>query len=379
MALGALETAALERAVLSPSLAQQIASVLAGGDPAVTANTAITTVGAGTLTAAAIVGGIITRSGSTAVYTDTTDTAALIYAAAPTAVNQSWLVTIKNTVAFPQTIAGGTGVTVSGITIVPALSATTFLFTLSSTTTATMVGLHSAPLTAMTPEVNTSISTAGAGTLTAAGITGKLITRTGPSADYTDTTATAAQIIAAMPNANVGDSFEFTIKNMVAFTSTLSAASGVTLAGLSLIPPLSVGRFLCVVTAAATVTITGISAAPLCNLPYSKFTSSSASNATATAGDITGAAFVNLTLTANGANAYTTRTGAEMFGDIPNCQIGTNYMLRIRNTGDDTVTLTAGSNVTLTGTMTIATTTARLFNVRFTSATAVTIQDLGAN
>lgn len=379
MALGALETAALERAVLSPSLAQQIASSLAGGDPAVTANTAITTVGAGTLTAAAIVGGIITRSGSIAAYTDTTATAALIYAAAPTAVNQSWTVTIKNTVAFPQTITGGSGVTVSGISIVPALSATTFLFTLSGTATATMVGLYSAPLTVMTPSVNTTISTVGAGTLTAAGITGGLITRSGSTAAYTDTTATAAQIIAAMPNANVGDAFEFSIKNTVAFAETLAAASGVTLSGLSVVPPLSVGRFLCVVTAASTVTITGIETSPLCNLPYSKFTSSSASNATATAGDITGASFVNLTLTANGANAYTTRTGAEMFGDIPNCQIGTNYMLRIRNTGDDTVTLTAGSNVTLTGTMTIATTTARLFNVSFTSATAATIQDLGVN
>ena len=375
MALGALETAALERAVQSSALAQQIAAILAGGDPVVTANTAITTVGAGTLTAAGIAGGVITRSGSTAAYTDTTATAALIYAAvgsSEASLGQSWYVTIKNTVAFPQTITGGTGVTVSGISIVPALSATTFLFTLVTTTTATMVGLYSAPLTAMTPEVNTAISTVGAGTLTAAGITGKLITRTGSTAAYTDTTDTAANIIAAMPNANVGDSFEFTIKNMVAFTETLSAASGVTLAGLSAIPPLSVGRFLCVVTAAATVTITGISTVPLCNLPASKFTTtSSASPLTASAGDLTGAAHVNFRVTTNGAFALTTRTATEMFGDIPNAQIGMEYRLTVISQGDNTVTITPGTNVTI-DTATVATKVARTYNVKFTSATACT-------
>ena len=42
------------------------------------ANAALTTVGAGTILAAMIGGGFVTRTGSTAAFTDTTDTAALI-------------------------------------------------------------------------------------------------------------------------------------------------------------------------------------------------------------------------------------------------------------------------------------------------------------
>src|SRR5437016_14091493 len=51
-------------------------TLAAAGVNAASFNTADTTVGAATLTAAEIVGGVITRSGSTAAYTDTTDTAA---------------------------------------------------------------------------------------------------------------------------------------------------------------------------------------------------------------------------------------------------------------------------------------------------------------
>lgn len=266
MPLGASEITALARATRSPDLATAISNALAGGDPAVTANTAITTVGAGTLTAAAIVGGVITRSGSTAAYTDTTATAAGIYSAlGVTGIGQSWLLTIKNTVAFAETLAGGTGVTLSGLIVVPPLSTGTFLVTLSSATAATVVGLGTAPLA---------------------------------------------------------------------------------------------------------------------NLPPAKFTTTAATGTTtAVAGDITGAAFVNLTTTGAGAIAYTTRTAAQMFADIPNAQIGMSYMLRIRSSGGSTVTLTAagGGTVTLTGTMTIADTTARLFCVTVVSATAITIQDLGVN
>ena len=134
-------------------------------------NTAITTVGAGTLTAAALVGGIITRSGSTAAYTDTTATAALIIAALPAgaATGYSWTVKIKNTVAFAETIAAGTTVTLTGQTIIPPNSVGEFLLTMTSATAVSMVGIAMVPLTTPPLEANTAITTVGAGTLTAAG------------------------------------------------------------------------------------------------------------------------------------------------------------------------------------------------------------------
>jgi predicted RecA/RadA family phage recombinase len=102
--------------------------------------------------------------------------------------------------------------------------------------------------------------------------------------------------------------------------------------------------------------------------------------ATLTAGLITGADYVSLTTTVStGGSTLTTRTGTQIFADSPGAQIGESYRLRIRNTGSGTVTLAAGTGVTLgSGTYTIATGTWRDFVVTFTSATAVTIQDDGA-
>lgn len=77
----------------------------------------------------------------------------------------------------------------------------------------------------------TAITTAGAGTLTAAAIASGLIKRTGPGAGYEDTTATAAQLLAIWPEAEVGDTFQFIIINGVAQANTMAAGAGVTLAG----------------------------------------------------------------------------------------------------------------------------------------------------
>src|SRR3990167_8474816 len=78
-----------------------------------------------------------------------------------------------------------------------------------------------------------AITTVGAGTLTAAGIVGGLIMRTGPTGAYNDTTDTAAAIIALLDNPAVGDSWEFTIVNGVAYAGTMVAGDSVTLAGVT--------------------------------------------------------------------------------------------------------------------------------------------------
>lgn len=58
-----------------------------------------------------------------------------------------------------------------------------------------------------------------------------IITRTGPTAAYSDTTPTAASIVENIPNAVANASYFVLVQNTVAFALTLVAGSGVTLAG----------------------------------------------------------------------------------------------------------------------------------------------------
>jgi hypothetical protein len=93
-------------------------------------STALTTVGAGTITAAAIVAGVTLRSGSTSAFTDTTDTAANIIAAAiGVPIGASWTYYyVNNTVAL-ATLAAGSGVTLTGAVPVPPNTSATFIVT----------------------------------------------------------------------------------------------------------------------------------------------------------------------------------------------------------------------------------------------------------
>jgi hypothetical protein len=231
------------------------------------------------------------------------------------------------------------------------------------------------------PVINTDDATVGAATLTAAAFVGGNITRSGSTAAYTDTTPTATQLVDALPggNADVGLSWLLTIKNTVAFAQTLSGGTGVTVSGISIVPPLSIGTFLVTYTAAGTFTVVGLGSAPLANLPAAKFTTGALESATFAAADLTGADFVTYNNTGTTPGTLTTRTATQMFGDTPNAQVGQSYMLAIRNSssGANTLTVGAGTGVTLTGTMTIAQNVTRLFVVTFTSATAVTIQSMG--
>ncbi len=96
----------------------------------------ITTTTGTTLTAAQVVGAAIFRSGPTAVFTDTTDTATNIVAAIPGAtVNASWKLRYVNRDASTCTIAGGTGVTISGTATVAASTWRDFICTITNTAT----------------------------------------------------------------------------------------------------------------------------------------------------------------------------------------------------------------------------------------------------
>ncbi|MDE2233604.1 MAG: hypothetical protein KGJ90_05905 [Patescibacteria group bacterium] len=238
----------------------QVAS-LASANPA-TINTNITTVGNGTLTAAAIVGGLITRTGSTANYTDTTDTAANIVAALTNYVAaESFYVRIKNNVAFTQTITGGTGVTVSGISVIPPLAESLYLVTINSATTVTLLHVLTAPIISGIPPVLTTINTVGAGTLTAASIAGSIISRTGSQSatPFTDTTDTADNIIAAQLNGKIGQSWEICYQNTTNAVATITGGTGVTVSGITAVNPGESVFYLITYTAASTLTMVGYS------------------------------------------------------------------------------------------------------------------------
>ena len=95
--------------------------------------------------------------------------------------------------------------------------------------------------------INATLTTAGSGTITAAQLTSGILSRTGPSGGFTDTTDTATNIIAALianysyqqtpvtgissGNAvQAGLSFRLRYVNTVAFAMTLAAGTGVTIA-----------------------------------------------------------------------------------------------------------------------------------------------------
>lgn len=102
-------------------------------------NNNLTTAGAGALTGTLLAGSILYRTGPTGAVADTTDTAANIIAAV--AVNNqnpmpgsTHRLRIINTVAFVETLAAGTGVTLAGVTANAASSFRDYLISLTNTT-----------------------------------------------------------------------------------------------------------------------------------------------------------------------------------------------------------------------------------------------------
>lgn len=344
-------------------------------------NTAITTSGAGVLTAAGLVGQLITRSGSAAAFTDTTATALLIVAAiaAPFA-GQSFYVTIKNTTAFPETISGGVGVTVTGNAIIPAHSAGTFLLTITTLTAVALLGVKISPLTTVAPVVTTALTTNGAGTITGAGIAGGITLRTGATAAFTDTTDTADAIIAARPNIAIGDSFIYTYHNGISFLATLAGGTGVTVSGFTLVPGQSTAEFLVTYTATSTLTMVGVNVSHNVALPPAKFTTAALSAGTIPAASIVGAAMCVWQNTGATPGNQTFPTAATLFAAIPNAYAGLVTMFRIVNTGAGTLTLVAdaGPTITITGTGTVAQNVTRDYTLTFTSAIAATVQSVGS-
>ena len=103
-------------------------------------------------------------------------------------------------------------------------------------------------------------ATAGAVTYTAAQLLGGLILRDPAGGNRSDVTPTAALLIAALPGAAAGTSFEFTIRNTAdaAETITITAGDSVTLSGTMTIAQNNTKRFRLVVTSATAATLYSI-------------------------------------------------------------------------------------------------------------------------
>ncbi len=114
---------------------------------------------------------------------------------------------------------------------------------------------------------NGTLTTIGAGTLTAALLAGQNITRSGPTGDAADTFDTAANIVAGLNGSASGfggASWECEYYNTTAYNLTLTAPAGgnFTLNGHSaVIPATTTAQLLIVVSAAGAVTVTVISRA----------------------------------------------------------------------------------------------------------------------
>lgn len=296
-------------------------------------------------------------------YASTTDTLATILGANYISDGQKRGLTL-GAVVFVQTSAG------LAQTSVVALQATTSGYGVTLAASGGGTGVQTA---------NSAVTATVGATLTGAQIVGGIITRTGPTAAFSDTTDTAANIIAAMASQTIGNSWALRLNNNTAFPETILAGSGVTLSGLTIVPANSWAEFQMTYSAAGAVTMYGFQAGALVNLPATKYTTGALTAATLTAAQIAGAAFTVLNNSGNTPGTQTLPAAAVLFAAIPNCQVGTSYILRLLNAGSGTETLAAdaGATITVTGHTSITTLTGVDYIITFTSATAATCQSIG--
>lgn len=242
---------------------------------------------------------------------------------------------------------------------------------------AALASLESAPF------IVTPITTVGNGVLTAAGLVGGEIVRTGPVANFTDTTATAAQIIAALPGLVVGASFNILIKNSTIYTQTIVAGTGVTLPLTVITPAFSVNNYMATITSSSVVTLVHIDTTAI-----STGTFYTAPNITALstvgAGVITAASFVGgYTARAGSQSATpftdTTDTAANIIAANASLvnKIGTAVPYYYGNTTNALATISGGTGVTVSGITTVPAGTVAAYLITYTAAATLTMVGIG--
>ena len=247
-------------ATLEPTTTAAIAALASEFGNDVPSSLATTT---GTVIPAAdLLTGLLNRTGPTAAFTDTTDTAANIVSTLGGITGGSFRIDIKNFTAFPMTLAAGNGVTISSGTIINPYSVAEFLVVLTSATAVTFNHVLDAPLAVAQEGSITALSTVGAGTITAASFASGFTTRSGAQSGtpFTDTTDTAANIIAACAQllGKIGASLLYAYGNQTNAVATITGGTGVTVSGITTVAPNTEVEYLVTYTAANTLTVVGI-------------------------------------------------------------------------------------------------------------------------
>lgn len=253
-------------------------------------NTAITTVGNGTLTASAMLGGLITRTGPVAAYTDTTASAAQIVTAIGSFNSgATFNVIIKNATAFVQTLSAGANVTLPVTVLVGPFQEAEYYGVIGGTAAAPTVTLGHLLTTSisLSPSISNPsavvLSTVGAGTILANAFTAGGTARTGAqsSTPFTDTTDLAATIIAANPGlvGKIGSSVRYEYANLTNALATIVGGTGVTvsqpgngLAASAIVPAGFTAAFNLTYTAAGTITLVAIALSSGSDLSVSQIT-----------------------------------------------------------------------------------------------------------
>ncbi len=110
--------------------------------------------------------------------------------------------------------------------------------------------LSNVALTQLTADANA--------TLTPTQMLGGVITSNGKTANRTLTTDTAANIVAAVPNMDIGDCLMFQVASFDGFSATLAGGTGVTASGNLIVTTLTAKEFLLIRTGAATFNLIGL-------------------------------------------------------------------------------------------------------------------------
>ncbi len=185
----------------------------------------------------------------------------------------------------------------------------------------------------------TALTTGGAGTITAAGITGQFTSRGGAQAGvaFTDTTDTAAAIIALLPaTAPTGASFVWLYQNNTDATATLAGGASVTLAGNTVVPLLTWAMYLVVKTSSTAVSITYVGGGQ--NIPQQQAKiSTETSLTTLTVGGLVNAQLAVVNLGA-GITSCVFPKAADLIAATSNVAVGMSSMLMLRNTKAATTT-----------------------------------------
>lgn len=234
------------------------------------------------------------------------------------------------------------------------------------------------------PFVVTTITTVGNGVLTAAGLVGGEIVRTGPVAAFSDATAAASAIIAALPAAIVNSSFNILVKNATAFTQTITAGANVTLPATVIIPAFSVANYVGTVATATTVSFIHIDTTPISVGANTTAPSITAIN-TVGAGLLTAASFVGGLIQRTGSQSGTpfsdvTDTASAIVAASANLvnKVGTSMLVEIANSTNAIQTITGGASVTVSGVSVIPPNTISQFLLTYTAATpTVSLVGLG--